>query len=201
LRSDAYKILAECYHSPEEKLLQAIGDLAAAGKIGLDPLIQAASVNDVEALVMDHTRLFIGPYKLMAPPYGSVYLEDGILMGNSTVSVEDFYRQEDMEVSDQEVPDHITAELEFMYVLIGKEIEAIEAGDLDTANRYRQKQKSFLGLHLGTWIAEFTDKIQQEAQTEFYKTLGRITKQFINADLELLSTDNPALQIPTGSNK
>jgi TorA maturation chaperone TorD len=201
LRSDAYKILAECYHSPEEKLLQAIGDLAAEGKIGLDPIAQAASVDDVETLLVDHTRLFIGPYKLMAPPYGSVYLEDGILMGNSTVSVEDFYRQEGMEVADQEVPDHITAELEFMYVLIGKEIEAIEAGDLDTANRYRQKQKSFMGMHLGAWIAEFTNMILVEAYTEFYKTLGRITKQFISGDLELLSTDDPALQIPTGSNK
>jgi putative dimethyl sulfoxide reductase chaperone len=187
LRADAYKILAGCYYSPGEELLQAIGDLAAAGQTGLDQLAQAAASDDIETLLVDHTRLFIGPYKLLAPPYGSVYLEEGVLMGNSTMNVEEFYRQESMETSDQEVPDHITAELEFMYVLASREIEAMEVDDLDTANRYRQKQKDFLSLHLGAWITEFTDRIQQEAQTEFYNILGRITAQFVREDIELLS--------------
>ena len=162
LRADAYKILAGCYYSPGKELLQAIGDLAEAGQSGLDQLAQAAASNDLETMLVDHTRLFIGPYKLLAPPYGSVYLEEGVLIGNSTMSVKEFYRQEGMETSDHEVPDHITAELEFMYVLISREIEAMEGDDLETANRYRLKQKDFLGLHLGTWITEFTDRIRLE---------------------------------------
>ena len=30
-----------------------------------------------EALKVDFARLFVGPYKLLAAPYGSVYLEQG----------------------------------------------------------------------------------------------------------------------------
>ena len=196
LRADVYRILAECYRSPDEELLRALGDLGAPGGSALDQIVQAAASGDVEKLRIDHARLFIGPYKLPAPPYGSVYLEDGVLMGNSTVDVKDFYREEGMEASGEEAPDHITAELEFMCVLIGKEMEAVKVGDLDTANQYRQKQKTFLGVHLGAWIAEFTARIQQEAQTEFYRTLGRVTGQFVRKDLELLSTDHPTLPTP-----
>ncbi|MCP4377351.1 MAG: molecular chaperone TorD family protein [bacterium] len=191
LRADAYRILAECYHSPDSEFLQALGGLAGAGAGAVDQIVQAAVGIDLEKLQIDHARLFLGPYKLLAAPYGSVYLEEGVLMGNSTMNVEEFYRQEGLEASDEEVPDHITAELEFMCVLIGKEIEAVEAGHRDIIGQYRQKQKAFLDLHLGTWIAEFTDKIQQSAQTEFYKTLGRITGQFVQEDHQLLMADDP----------
>jgi len=194
LRADIYRILAECYRSPDEGFLRALGCLGTPGEATLDRIVQAAATGEIAKLQIDHARLFIGPYKLLAPPYGSVYLEDGVLMGNSTVDVEDFYREEGMEASDQEVPDHIAAELEFMYVLIGKEIEAVEAGDFDTANRYRQKQKAFLGVHLGAWTAEFADRVQQNAQTEFYRTLGLLTDQFVREDLQLLSTDSLPLQ-------
>jgi TorA maturation chaperone TorD len=200
LRADAYRILAECYHSPDDEFLQALGGLAGHSDT-VDQIAQAASGADLDKLQVDHARLFLGPYKLLAPPYGSIYLEDGALMGNSTMNVEEFYRQEGMEASGQEVPDHITAELEFMYVLIGKEAEATKTGDPDATARYRQKQKTFLDLHLGTWIAEFTDKIQQEAQTEFYRTLGHITGQFVRDDLELLSTDHSTSQTPVEPDK
>ena len=51
------------------------------------------------------------------------------------------------------------------------------------------------------WIAEFTDRIQQHAQTEFYKTLGHVAGQFVREDIELLSTDDPTLQTPMRPDK
>ncbi|MBC8373271.1 MAG: molecular chaperone TorD family protein [Planctomycetes bacterium] len=194
LRADVYRILAECYRRPDEGFLRSLGCLGAPGETTLDQIVHAAAASDIEKLQIDHARLFIGPYKLLAPPYGSVYLEDGALMGNSTVNVEEFYREEGMEASDQDVPDHITAEMEFMYVLIGKEVEAVEAGEFDTACDYRQKQKTFIGVHLGAWTAEFADRVLQNAQTEFYRTLGLLTGQFVREDLQLLSTDSLPLQ-------
>ncbi len=189
-RADAYRILAECYHSPDDEFLQALGGLEVGPNAAVDQLVHAAATVDLEKLQIDHARLFIGPYKLLPPPYGSIYLEDGALMGNSTMNVEDFYRKEGMEASGQEVPDHITAELEFMCVLIARESEAAKTDDTESVDNYRQKQKTFLSIHLGAWIAEFTDKIRQEAQTEFYKTLGCVTEQFLRQDIELLSADH-----------
>ncbi|MBM2831889.1 MAG: torD6, partial [Dehalococcoidia bacterium] len=39
--------------------------------------------------------LFVGPYRLLAPPYWSAYLEDArVVMGDSTMDVKNRYREE-----------------------------------------------------------------------------------------------------------
>ena len=188
LRADAYKVLAECYYPPDEVVLRTLGGLGGGGETVLAPIVaQAAAVEDIEELAIDHARLFVGPFGLVAPPYGSVYLEDDALMGDSTVDVADWYRQEDMEPAGKDVPDHITAELEFMYVLICREMEAISADDTEAAGLYRQQQKGFLLAHLGAWVARFAERVRQGARTEFYKALARVTDQFVGEDLERLS--------------
>lgn len=192
-RAETYKILAECHRIPDQELLEAVGNLDASDS-GLEHLARTAAKSDLAELLVDHAGLFIGPYKLQAPPYGSVYLEDGVLMGNSTMNAEYLYFQEGMEASGREAPDHITAELEFMYVLIGREIEAVRAGDVEAAGRYRQKQNTFLGMHLGAWIAEFTARVKQRAQTEFYRTLADVAGRFVAEDLKLLPTNHPGPQ-------
>lgn len=187
LRADTYQTLAQCYYSPDQELLDTLGEPGGAGA-GLEQIARAAAGANLAELLVDHARLFIGPYKLLAPPYGSVWLEDGILMGNSTMDVEDFYRREEVEATSRDVADHITAELEFMCVLIAKESNAAGAGDRDAADDYRKTQKKFLGLHLGAWIAGFADSVRQHAETEFYRTLARLTAEFVARDAEQLST-------------
>jgi len=189
LRADTYQTLAQCYYSPDQELLDTLGEPGGVGA-GLAQLARASAGGNLAELKVDHARLFIGPYKLLAPPYGSVWLEDGVLMGNSTMDVENFYRRQEVEAASRDVVDHITAELEFMCVLVAREFDAASAGDLDAADGYRQTQKKFLGLHLGAWIAEFTDSVREHAETEFYRTLARVTAEFIARDAEQLSSEH-----------
>jgi len=189
-RADFYKILSECYYLPDEKLLKTLDEF---GKLhsGLfsEVVKNAPKPDDLERHKIDYSRLFLGPFKLLAPPYGSVYLEDGKFMGNSTVAVKNLYEQEELEIVLKEAPDHISMELEFMYFLVLKETEARENSELKEAAHLHGKQASFMCNHLGVWVQAFALNIERNAQTEFYKALGAATKNFVLEDLDKLSGD------------
>ena len=183
-RADAYKVLAECYYLPDEKLLKTLDDLGKAyGGFFSQVVRSAPKADDLDRHKVDYSRLFLGPFKLLAPPYGSVYLEDGKLMGNSTFAARDLYEQEGLDIVLKDAPDHINAELEFMYFLVLKEAEARDNSDFKEAARLREKQASFLQIHLGRWVRPFAHNIEINAQTEFYKALGLATKNFVLEDL------------------
>jgi TorA maturation chaperone TorD len=140
---------------------------------------------DVEQLKIEFSKLFVGPFKLLAPPYGSVYLEPGRrVMGDSTIDARNWYREAGLDFSDnlKEAPDHITIELEFVYYLIYKELEAIANSDGEAALATLNKRKGFLVNHLGAWVSGFADKVEENAETDFYKDLARLTNAFVQKD-------------------
>jgi TorA maturation chaperone TorD len=184
-RRDLYKILSACYYLPDAELLNKLNNLdASRGGLYADIAKCCPKISDIDSLIIDYTKLFVGPYGLLAPPYGSMYLEDNDrVMGNSTMEVRNRYAEEGLDVCLKEAPDHITIELEFMYFLIFKELEATKINDLDNISRYQEKQRAFLENHLGAWVPDFTDKIEANSQTGFYKNIARITKYFIDSDI------------------
>lgn len=188
---DSFKLIAECYHPPRRDLIPTLEELEdRMRKICTEavPFVRAmkeqfGAIDDLDLLLIDYSRLFLGPYELLAPPYGSVYLEAGRrVMGDSTVDTQNRYREVGLDISKdfQEAPDHIVAELEFMYFLVFKEVEAISSSDVEAAVDYIGKQESFLELHLVTWVTDFVNRIEENAQTEFYKNLGRCTRTYVN---------------------
>jgi TorA maturation chaperone TorD len=192
-RAKIYKSLAECYYLPGEatrrnarllgRSLPAICHPAAEAV----ERMEAAMLSDegLEDLAIDHARLFVGPFALLAPPYGSVYLEgERRLMGDSTLAVSACYQEVGLEVAAgfNETPDHISAELEFMHFLVVRELEALAGGDRDRARYFRQKQSSFLESHLAAWIPVFTRAVEEQAQTRFYQDLAAATRLFVESD-------------------
>lgn len=188
-RAYSYKLLAECYYLPNKKQINLISNLGKLIKeFHADIVKYLPENNKLEQLKIDFSKLFVGPYKLLASPYGSTYLEgDEILMGGSTTDVKNRYEKEGLNLNIKEVPDHIAIELEFLYFLILKEIEAIKTSDQEKENYYQVKQLSFLETHIGSWVSEFTDNVIVYAQTEFYKNLAKITKSFIEEDMKSLA--------------
>ena len=190
-RRDSYKLLSECYYLPEEKTLEKLSELETAlGHACLETVGNIHKMRewtDIAQLRVDYSKLFVGPFKLLAPPYGSVYLEGGRqVMGNSTVDVKNRYKEAGLDFSNQvmEAPDHIALELEFMYYLIFKETEAVEQGDPVSTTNYLEKQKAFLERHLGRWVAKFADNVEQYATTGFYQQLAQATKIFVQQDVK-----------------
>ncbi|MGD2124923.1 MAG: molecular chaperone TorD family protein [Desulfobacteraceae bacterium] len=194
-RGDSFKLLSDCYYPPDAELGQKLKELGPQMAVTCDEAFQylykmteaLASKDDLGSLEVEHAKLFVGPYKLLAPPYGSVYLEgERRVMGDSTLDARDRYHEAGVGISEgfYEVPDHIAAELEFMYFLIFREIEAIVHGDIDGAIDHLTRQKAFLQLHLGAWVPAFAQHVEKNAKTEFYKNLARCTGVFVKKELE-----------------
>lgn len=194
-RRDAYRLFAACFILPDAALTKqllllnsALGDLSpeAAHLIS-----QVEESQDIEALTIDFSQLFLGPFKTLAPPYGSVYLEPGRqVMGESTADAVARYVDAGIEISSdfKDAPDHVSAELEFMYFLVYQEITAFENQDTESAIGYLQKQKSFLADHLTAWLPKFVEAIEKNANTNFYKLIAKALLVFVNQDFRDLQS-------------
>ena len=189
-RMDIYKGLSACYAIPETGLATHMKhmerQLAFLGSGALIPItLMRSRIQNTEILddlKVDYSRLFVGPYNLLAPPYGSVYLEGRRkIMGESTIDVLRQYSKAGLNMSSgfKDAPDHIAAELEFMYYLIFRQIKAMLATDSNLLNMNLNQQREFIEHHLGSWIEEFSGEIESHAETGFYRNLAAASKIFV----------------------
>ena len=167
-RENLCRFLAACYYQPgtefaEEKVFDSMLD--AATRINADLTAHARrlgeefSAEGPESLLLDYARLFLGPSHPIAAPYGSVWLEDQkTLMGDSTMAVQELYHEGGFEIDEdfRELPDHIAAELEFLYLLIYRENEGHRNGEPAALKAATGLKKRFLDEQLGLWIGSFT---------------------------------------------
>ncbi len=173
-RAAAYGLLSRCYHPPDERLLD---DLRApdAGCLGAGTLPALADLRK------DHAQLFVGPFEVSAPPYGSVYLEsDGRVCGDSTMDVVGRYAHEGLRLTLREPADHVAIELEYMHVLICRQTAATAA----LADAYIEKQRDFLRTHLGVWMPVLAERIVANARTDFYRHVAKATDALVKCDIE-----------------
>ena len=193
-RENLSRFLAACYYQPgpefaEEKLFDSI--LTAATRIHPQLAAYAKRLGEDyaaeghEALLLDYTRLFLGPTHIIAKPYGSVWLEGGnTVMGESTMAVLEHYQEGGFDMSEafREVPDHIAVELEFLYLLIYRENEAHRSGETEALQAKAALRKRFLDGHLGRWIGPFASAVSAGAQSSYYRQLAELTDRFINME-------------------
>ena len=193
-RADVARLLAACYYEPgtefiEEGLFDALRDAAA----GIDPRLAVAAARlgeafaaaPLEELLVDYTRLFLGPVDTRAKPYGSVWLDDDApLMGDSTMAVLQHYEDGGFEVDEgfRDLPDHIAVELEFLYVLLFRLAEASARGDEATLQGADTMRRRFLAEHLGAWVSPFTTAVRGGAESAFYRELASLTDRFVGME-------------------
>ncbi|MEK6655293.1 MAG: molecular chaperone TorD family protein, partial [Thermodesulfobacteriota bacterium] len=161
------------------RLLGEVCPEAASCSEGMAGALSQASE---EELAVAHAKLFVGPFELQAPPYGSLYLESQKrLMGDTTMEVLNMYRRAGLALSGdfKDAPDHIAAELEFMYFLIAKEIQALRKGDRIDAFGYLKMQQEFHDKYLRPWMEPFAERIRTASEHEFYTLLAEILSTFI----------------------
>jgi len=194
-RADLCRLLAACYYQPgpeyaEEKVFDAM--LKAAIQISPDLAACALLLGEEfskagqDRLLVDYTRLFLGPIRMLAKPYGSSWLEDETtLMQGSSVAVVELYDEGgfEMDAEFRELPDHIAAELEFLYVLIFRELQAHQQGDAEAWAATGGLKKRFLEQHLGRWVGPFTAAVVKGTETGFYRELARLTEAFVNREM------------------
>lgn len=195
-REDVCRYLAACYYEPEpmfaeEGLFESLRRSASLVHRDLVPhavaLGEAFVGTTAEELLVDYTRLFLGPVRILAKPYGSVWLdEDPTLMGRSSLAVLDLYQAcgFDIEPAFRDLPDHIAVELEFLYLLLFRANEARLGGNEEKARAEVERKGRFLDQHLGRWVAPFTKAVETAAQTAFYRELARTTRLFVGMEAQ-----------------
>jgi putative dimethyl sulfoxide reductase chaperone len=190
-RADLARLLAACYYEPgaelaEERVFDAIVaaativDAALAGPARR--LAEAFGAARLEDLLIDYTRLFLGPAKALAQPYGSAWLEaDGGLMQGSTLAVATLYAEGGFELAEafRDLPDHVAAELEFLYLLLFNVAQARLTGDSEALAAVDTLRRRFLDRHLGAWIGPFGAAVKAGAETDFYRALAELTGRFV----------------------
>ncbi len=193
-REDLCRFLAACYYEPgpefsEERLFDSMHEAASR----IDPLLaararslgEAFAAQDLQTLLVDYTRLFLGPIQPRAKPYGSFWLSgETTLMQASSVDVLALYEQAGFEIDEtfRELPDHVAAELEFLYLLIFRQNQARGLGRLDESSAVEQLQRRFLAEHLGAWIGPFAAAVAAGAETPFYRELAEFTERFVRSE-------------------
>ena len=189
VRRDSYRLLSQCYYLPDEKLMEAL-EQSEELVVGWhrEGGGNAWTIDDLESLKVDYTQLFLGPYLLLAPPYGSLYLENTrTVMGDSTMDAKQRYQEAGLNLTLKEAPDHVAIELEFMYYLIYREIEEIINNNESNVGLYLKKQSDFLQDHLGKWVSKFTDNISAHAETDFYQNVACFTESLVTGELAEVS--------------
>ncbi|MBF0465092.1 MAG: molecular chaperone TorD family protein [Nitrospirae bacterium] len=135
--------------------------------------IDTESEKELEDLLWDFTQLFIGPYKMLCPPWESVYTSSKrLMMQEAHDEVRTFYHEAGLAMNTPDImSDHIGAELNFLAVLLQK---------MNIESEKRQNclylTKRFIDEHLRAWIPQFTNDMEAAADTDFYKALAQTTR-------------------------
>ncbi len=190
--SDTYRLLSACFCLPDKQafleenvfveLAHALEQACPQAIPYADEMNLAVKGADEEELHKEYARLFVGPHQLLAPPYGSVYLEKGrSVMGKSTLELLAFLNEEGLWIDDEfhELPDHISAELEFMYYLITQELVSYREGRSDDSQHYVLKQSRFLVDYLYPWVDPFCRNILDNTSHIYFQSLAHCLRTFI----------------------
>jgi TorA maturation chaperone TorD len=123
----------------------------------------------------DYTRLFIGPGKVLAPPWESVHFgDDRLVFQKQTLEVRDWYRRFGLESEKihQEPDDHIGLELMFLAHTASLGVQALNEHDDIRLEETLNAQREFTQKHLGKWALTWSGLVEKNAQTDFYKGLA-----------------------------
>jgi TorA maturation chaperone TorD len=121
---------------------------------------------------VEYARLFLGPQHPASVPYASFYLsETRQLMTEITIQVRGYYLDAGMAVTGlHRVPDdHIALELEFMAYLADEGARNLESGDAGAASAAVARLENFYHEHLTKWVPLFADRVQEGAESDFYR--------------------------------
>lgn len=194
------------YEYPERKWLQFLADESVFDEIpfgadqpdtvtGLQLLQQwtrtyrggllNGAVDDLRA---DYTGLFLGPGKVLTPPWESVqFTDERLLFQEQTLQVRRWYQRFGLEVVKfrNEPDDHVGLELAFLAHLARQGLAALAQGHPAQLAETWQAQREFLHAHPLRWVPGWCEQVVAQARTDFYRGAALLVR---GAVVELAST-------------
>lgn len=138
----------------------------------------------IDMLQRDFMVLFVGPGKLLAPPYESVYFgKDRLVFQERTFQIREIYRifGLEIELGNHEPDDHIGLEISFVSYLAKMALQGLQEGDEKKFNEYIVAKSRFLSEHLLQWSAAWSALVINHAKSDFYRGIGYLTTGSLSA--------------------
>ncbi|KEY58214.1 Tat proofreading chaperone DmsD [Serratia sp. DD3] len=135
------------------------------GQQAADLIAQGLAGDLPETLEEAYQRLFVGPYALPAPPWGSVYLDkECVLFGDSTLRLRQWLRVQGIEAQRQhnEPEDHIGTLL-MMTAWLAEE-------------QQEKRIAALIAQHLLPWAPRYLELLQQHAGHPFYQGVAQLAQ-------------------------
>ncbi len=137
----------------------------------------------------EYMRLFVGPEKLAAPPWESVYRsKQGLLFQESTLTIREIYRKQGLlpEGYPHVADDSLALELDFMARMADRSCLALGECRYDDLRESLAVQESFLRVHMLFWIPKLLEKMTDSVFKLFYPQMTKILLAFLEKDQELI---------------
>lgn len=195
----AYHFLGRCfYEAPRAEWLAAFaGDRLFEAwpfpsgdnrsDVGLALLTEFCGGWDPEqlgTLTWDFNRLFVGPGKMLAAPWESVYRsKTKLTFQEPTLQVRELYERFGLQAPamHREPDDHLGLELAFVATLSDVAVRAATGNDTTQLARCFQAERDFLQDHLLAWAPACLELVEKHAETGYYRgaallALGSLTE-------------------------
>jgi DMSO reductase family type II enzyme chaperone len=211
-RSRLYAVLAEVYRYPDESFRRQAkqGELAQALEALSAGLPYPFSLEeserkglalpgdvDEEEIEVEFVRLFeSGPGGPPCPLVEGAWREDRKVVLRELILFYNHFGLSYAEGAQDERPDHICLEMEFLHYLTFKEVQALQTGA--DPSSYRRAQRDFLERHPLAWIEKASERITliyerlpEDACREaivFYRELMQLTFRFLGEERSYLQT-------------
>lgn len=144
----------------------------------IDKLFQD-SLSESETLQEAYQRLFIGPYALPSPPWGSVYLDkENVIFGISTLELRAWLRnnQINIELNQKEPEDHVG----LLFLLTAWVIE-----------NKPELLRELLEIHFLPWVYRYLEKMQLQSGNAFYEASSLLATETLR-HIQQIAQLNPA---------
>jgi TorA maturation chaperone TorD len=132
----------------------------------------------MDILTADYNRLFVGPGKIVAPPWESAQVDDERqLFQEETLAVRNWYRRFGLQAERlyAEPDDHVGLELAFLAHLAQLALAAQAAADPARLSELLAAERAFLTEHALRWIPAWAAQVVEQARTCFYRGLAQVT--------------------------
>lgn len=137
----------------------------------------------------DFHDLFVGPHKLLAAPWSSVYLDKGgVLFGPTAMEVKDAFSREGFAIPEggAEPSDHVAYEWQFLADIQKRAASQLADGHKTEGCESVLLAKDFCDRYLSTWMDAFCERVSANSRTDFYKGLSMFTLGVLALERSLL---------------
>ncbi len=190
-RAAVYQLLATAFTYPDGEsladlrvFLEDVGGHSVADEYGLveelRALAEASRDQDATALAGEHSRLFA--QEVLCSAHETEYAFDPFSKSRQLADIAGFYEAWGLRVAQDRrgLPDFIATELEFMSLLLRKQVYALASGWSDRAELAAAAALGFLEDHLGRWVPTFCSDVRGTADaTSAYSAAAALCERFI----------------------